>query len=165
VLEDISRRGEWIVRFGESRLLERKNDYEQTEYLRMSMPWPLTDRSALVRVQIEVSDDLGTASIAGRTVTGTASEEMPELVRAEIYESSFQMRKTPQGTEVSALIFIDPKWRLHKWAVNLYTKRVSRGTLEGLRRQVAKKLYPPGVLEALNLRIRKFAAFKKSQGG
>lgn len=164
VLEDISRRGEWIVRFGESRLIERKNDYDQTEYLRMSMPWPLTDRTAFVRVQITVSDDLRTASIAGRTVSGTASAELPELVRAEIYESTFQMTVTPGGTEVSALIFIDPRGNLPQWAVNFYTKRVSRGTLEGLRRQVAKKLYSEEVLKALRHRIKNYAAFKGEQG-
>ena len=52
VLEDAPRRGQWIARFGSSALLERLNDYNQTEYLRMSMPWPFVDRTAIVRVRI-----------------------------------------------------------------------------------------------------------------
>ena len=68
VLEDISRRGDWISNFSQSVLLERPNDYEQTEYLRVDVPWPAGDRSAVVRVRVIVSDDLRRAVIAAESV-------------------------------------------------------------------------------------------------
>jgi hypothetical protein len=156
VLEDAPRRSEWIARFGGSALLERKSDYDQTEYLRMSLPWPFVDRSSLVRVRISVSPDRNTATIAARSVTCCARTGLPELVRAEIYESSFQMRKRPEGTEVTAVVFIDPQGQLPEWVVNLFTSKVSRKTLMGLRRQVAKGLYSPEALAAMHQRILRY---------
>jgi hypothetical protein len=158
VLEDAPRRGDWVARFGGSALLERVDDYDQTEYLRMTLPWPFLDRTALVRVRISVSADRGTAVIAARSTTCCARSALPELVRAEIHESSFQMRTVPGGTEVTALVFIDPKGNLPLWVVNLFTGNVARQTLFGLRRQVARKLYPPETLQALHLRILRFKA-------
>jgi hypothetical protein len=157
VLEDASRRGEWIDRFGASCLLERKSDYEQTEYLRMSLPWPFRDRSSLVKVLISVSDDLSTATIAASSVSCCARAGLSEGVRAEVFESTFEMRKMAGGTEVTALVFIDPKGDLPAWVVNLFTGAVSRRTLEGLRRQVARRLYGPDVLEALHQRILRYS--------
>src|SRR5215831_8847782 len=55
VLEDIPRRHEWIGNRTESTLLERHSDYEQTEYLRVDLPWPVADRSALFHASITVS--------------------------------------------------------------------------------------------------------------
>ncbi len=157
VLEDAPRRGEWIARYHSSALLERKNDYEQTEYLRMSIPWPFQDRTSLVKVRISVSQDKSTATVFASSVSCCARPGLPEMVRAEIYDSNFQMRRTPEGTQVTALVFIDPRGHLPLWVVNLFTSRVSRLTLEGLRRQVARKLYPPETLQALHRRIMAYA--------
>lgn len=162
VLEDAPRRWDWIARFGGSELVERKNDYEQTEYVRILMPWPFEDRSTLVRVRISVSDDQSTATIAASSVSCCARASLPELVRAEVNESSFQMRRVGGGTEVTALVFIDPKGNLPKWVVNLFTGGVSRRTLEGLCRQVQRHLYGKDVLEALHHRIQDYPGFKET---
>jgi hypothetical protein len=159
VLEDAPRRHEWISRFAGSALLERASDYEQTEYLRMSLPWPFLDRTALLRVKITVSPGRDSASIAASSVTLAAKTGLPELVRCEIYDSTFQMLRTPKGTEVTALVFIDPKGNLPAWVVNLFTSKVSRRTLEGLRRQVGRKLYSAAELEAMHQRIMRYAEF------
>ncbi len=158
VLEDAPRRWDWISHFGGSELLERKNDYEQTEYLRVAMPWPVMDRSSLVRVTIAISDDQKMATVTARSVSCCARADLPELVRAEIYESTFQMRTVAGGTEVTALVFIDPKGSLPLWVVNLFTGGVSRQTLSGLRRQVAKRLYSEEVLAAMRERIYDYKA-------
>ena len=163
VLEDASRRGDWISHFGSSALLERKDDYEQTEYLRMAMPWPIADRTSVVRVRISVSKDQRTATIAGRSVEAAPTAAYPALVRALIYDSTFQMTRAAEGTEVTALIFIDPQGNLPKWAVNLFTGTVSRSTLAGLRRQVAKKLYSPEVIAAMRERILDYDALKNGR--
>lgn len=153
VLEDVARRGDWISHYGGSALIDRASDYEQTEYLRVAMPWPVEDRSALVKVSISISDDQQTATVTGRSVSSAAAARYPELVRAEIYESTFQMRSVAGGTQVTALVFIDPKGSLPLWVVNLFTGGVSRQTLSGLRRQVAKHLYSSETLDAMHERI------------
>jgi len=164
VLEDISRRHEWISNFGESVLLARPSDYDQTEYLRVNMPWPACDRTALVRVLITVSDDLRQATIAAQSVDAVPGDTLPKFVRSKVYASTFQMTQVGDRVEVVALVFIDPRGSIPKWIVNYFTRRVSRSTLEGLRRQVARRLYPPERIAAMRRRMEAYPAFRLQQG-
>ena len=153
VLEDIARRRDWIARYGESRLLERTSDYEQLEYLRVVMPWPVAHRTTLIRVRITVSDDQRTATIAAASVDSSARDTLPVHVRAHAYASTFQMTQQGDRVEVASLVFIDPRGHIPKWVVNYFTSGVARTTLEGLRRQVARHLYPGAELAAMQQRI------------
>ena len=164
VLEDIPRRHEWIAHFGQSVVLSRPNDYDQTEYLRVAMPWPVADRSALIRVRIGVSDDQRTATIAAESVDSHPLDTLPPLVRAQVYTSTFQMTQVGDHVEVASLVFIDPRGRIPTWVVNYFTSRVARTTLEGLRRQVARELYSPARVEAIRVRMKGYAAFRDATG-
>ena len=160
VLEDISRRGEWISNFEQSVLLEKPNEYDQTEYLRVDLPWPAQDRSAVVRVRVSVSDDLKRATIAGESVDSPLANRLPKLVRAQVHTSTFQMTQVGARVEVVALVFIDPNGGVPKWIVNYFTRRGARITLSGLRRQVARKLYSPSQVAAMRHRIEGYTAFR-----
>jgi len=161
VLEDIARRGDWISNFGQSVMLERPNDYDQTEYLRVDLPWPAEDRSAVVRVRVSVSDDLRRAVIAAESVDSPLANRLPKLVRAQVYASTFQMTQVGARVEVVALVFIDPCDSLPKWIVNYFTRRGARTTLSGLRRQVTRKLYTPSQVTAMRRRIEGYKAFSE----
>lgn len=163
VLEDIPRRGEWISNFGQSVLLARPNDYDQTEYLRVAMPWPARDRTSLVRVRIRVTDDLKTATIAAESVDSVPADTLPELERARVYASTFQMTQVNDHVEVAALVFIDPRGLIPKWIVNFFTGRVARATLSGLRKQVAKKLYSAQQVDAMRQRMRGYLYFRDTE--
>ena len=159
VLEDIPRRGDWISNFDQSVLLERPNDYDQTEYLRVDLPWPASDRTAIVRVRVTVSDDLRRATIAGESVNSPLADRLPKLVRAQVHTSTFQMTQVGDRVEVVALVFIDPSGSVPKWIVNYFTRRGARTTLVGLRRQVARRLYTPSQVAAMRRRIEGYRAF------
>ena len=161
VLEDISRRGDWISNFEQSVLLERPNDYDQTEYLRVDLPWPASDRTAIVRVRVTVSDDLHRATIAGESVESHLADRLPKLVRAQVHTSTFQMTQAGGQVEVVALVFIDPSGWVPKWIVNYFTRRGARTTLSGLRRQVARRLYSPTQVTAMQRRIEGYKVFSQ----
>jgi hypothetical protein len=161
VLEDLSRRRDWISNFGQSVLLERPNDYEQTEYLRVDVPWPAEDRSAVVRVRVSVSDDLRRATIAGESVESPLADRLPKLVRAQVHASTFQMTQVGTRVEIVSLVFIDPCGGVPKWLVNYFTRRGARTTLVGLRRQVARKLYSPSQIMAMHRRMEGYRAFRE----
>lgn len=163
VLEDIPRRRDWVLHFGESRLLQRESDYRQTEYLRMNMPWPVADRAALLQVNISVSADLRTATVEAHSVDCCLPDGAPRNVRAEVHASTFQMTQDGDQVRVLGLVFIDPRGALPKWAVNLYTRVVARSTLSNLRRQVARKLYGPEVLAELRRRIAGYQGYAAAQ--
>jgi hypothetical protein len=160
VLEDISRRGEWISNFEQSVVLEKPNEYDQTEYLRVDLPWPASDRSAVVRVRVTVSDDLKRATVAGESVDSPLAQRLPKLVRAQVHTSTFQMTQVGSRVEVVALVFIDPNGSVPKWVVNYFTRRGARVTLTGLSRQVARRLYSPSQVMAMHRRIEGYPAFR-----
>jgi hypothetical protein len=161
VLEDISRRDEWISNFNQSILLERINEYDQTEYLRVNLPWPAQNRTAVIRARITVSDDLRRATISAESVDSHLADGLPKLVRAQVHTSTFQMTQAAGRVEVVALVFIDPRGRIPKWVVNYFTRRAARSTLSGLRRQVARKLYSKAQLKAMRRRIEGYPAFRE----
>ena len=164
VLEDMEHRQDWIDHFGSSALLERRDDYDQTEYLRMRMPWPLTDRTALVRVRITVSPDKRSATIAASSTELAAAADLFSGVRSQVYASTFQMTRAGEFTEVATLAFVDPRGHLPQWVVNYFTSQVARRTLMGLKRQVERKLYSAQQLDALHRRIEDYQAFAAKAG-
>ena len=161
VLEDISRRDEWISNFNQSILLERTNEYDQTEYLRVNLPWPAQNRTAVIRARITVSDDLRRATIAAESVDSPLADGLPKLVRAQVHTSTFQMTQVAGRVEVVALVFIDPRGRIPTWIVNYFTRRAARSTLSALRRQVARKLYSKAQLMDMRRRIEGYPAFRQ----
>jgi hypothetical protein len=160
VLEDISRRGDWIANWKQSILLRKANEYDQVEYLRVDLPWPARDRTAVIRAQVTVSDDLKRATIATESVNSHLADRLPTLVRARVHTSTFQMTQRTGHVEVVALVFIDPVGSIPKWIVNHFTRRAARSTLAGLRRQVARKLYTPSQVMAMRKRIEGYRAFR-----
>jgi hypothetical protein len=164
VLEDIPRRHEWIANFNRSVLLDRTNDYDQTEYLCVEVPWPASNRTAVIRARVAVSDDLRTATIAAVSVDSHLADNLPKLVRAQVYTSTFQMTQVGDHVEVVALVFIDPCGRIPKWVVNYFSRRAARTTLAGLRRQVARKLYSAAQVAQMHRRILGYREFHARVG-
>ena len=157
VLQDIPRRTEWIGTRTRSTLLQRVSHYEQYEYLRVYMPWPVADRSAIIRALVSVSDDRTRATIAAQSVVShPAADTLPKLVRSQVHTSTFQMTQSAGQVEVVALVFIDPGGHVPKWLVNWFAGRMARSTLHDLRKQVAKHLYPPAQVREMERRIREY---------
>lgn len=157
VLQDIPRRPEWVGTRTKSTLLERSSDYEQFEYLRVYMPWPVSDRSAIIRAIVTVSDDRKRATIAAESVPShPAADSLPVLVRSQVHTSTFQMTQKGGDVEVVALVFIDPRGSVPKWLVNWFAGKMARATLRDLRKQVAKHLYSPEQVREMQRRVREY---------
>lgn len=165
VLEDIPRRPQWIGNRTESVLLERTSDYDQTEYLKVDMPWPAADRSALIRAQIDVGLGGRRATIKAESIDEHPADTLARLVRATVHTSVFEMTQKEDHVDVVALVFIDPRGSIPKWIVNYFARKVARGTLSGLRRQVAKHLYSPAQVAGMRRRIFAFPALSEHRPG
>ena len=153
VLEDIGRREQWIGNRTESRLLERRSDYERTEYLHVDLPWPVSDRTALFHARVTVSEDRMCATITGESVESPLADKLPRRLRAQIHTSTFEMTQLPGRVEIVVLVFVDPGGWMPKWLVSRFTGYVARSTFVDLRRQVGRKLYSARQLAAMRQRI------------
>jgi hypothetical protein len=161
VLEDIPRRQEWVGSRTRSVLLDRTSDYEQLEYLRVNLPWPVVDRSALIRARVSVSDDRTRATITAESIRFHRADTLARLVRAWFHASSFQMTQTPGQVEVTTLVCVDPGGSIPKWLVHHFTRRVARSTLVGLRKQVSRGLYSKAQWETMHQRLLGYAAYRR----
>src|SRR5262245_20572405 len=132
VLEDIPRRQQWVGNRIESVLLARESDYDQTEYLRVDLPWPVHDRSALLHARVEVSEDRRTATITAQSIASHPADRLARFVRAFVAPSTLQMTQVAGHVEVVALVFVDPGGWVPKWLVNHFATRVARSTLGDL---------------------------------
>lgn len=153
VLEDMGRREQWIGNRTESHLLERKNDYDRSEYVHVDLPWPVSDRTALLHAWVTVSDDGKCATITGESVESPQADKLPRQVRARIHTSTFQMTQLPGRVNIVVLAFVDPGGWMPKWLVSRFTSHVARSTFVGLRQQVARKLYSARQVAAMRQRI------------
>ena len=156
VLEDIPRRQQWVGNRIESRLLERASDYDLVEHLHVDLPWPVHDRTALLRARVEVSAERRTVTIHAQSIASHPADRFARQVRAEIAPSTFQMTQAPGHVEIVALVFIDPGGWIPKWLVNQFATRVARSTFKDLRRQVARRLYSPAQVRAMRQRIESY---------
>lgn len=153
VLEDIPRRQQWVGNRIESVLLERASHYDLVEHLHVDLPWPVYDRTALIRARVEVSGDRRTATIHARSIPTHPADKLPPLVRALVEPSTLQMTQLPGRVEIVALVFIDPGGWIPKWLVDHFATRVARSTLRDLRRQVSRRLYSPAQVRAMRQRM------------
>lgn len=136
VLGDNAHRTDWVDRLAESRILEKKGDYDFVVYQHFDLPFPITDRDYVYRGRA-YREASGKVIVTLESVT---HEKAPQTVgvRADLVGSRYVL--TPKGgkTHVSVEIQTDPKGSVPAWLVNTIQKRWPVKTLTGLRGQVRK---------------------------
>jgi hypothetical protein len=138
VILDDDRATEWVDSLVESKLIRMIGDREFVEYSHIGTPFVLKDRDFLTRgiVQVDLKEKTLTM-----TLKSTEDPAKPEgkYVRG-VLQGYWKMRSMGDGrqTYVIAEMHADPKGSVPKWIVNLFQKGWAKGTIESLRKQVAK---------------------------
>lgn len=155
VLDDRKRRMEWVDRFKENILLEKISYFERVEYGRVAFPLWFKDRTAVVKLKIEVSKDLKTLYIFGKSIP-YENEKLFKGVRASIYDSTVKLESLGKKTHITVMAYADPNGAIPDWVVNLFTGVVARKTLMNLRDQLGKNLYSAEYIEGYRKMIRNY---------
>ena len=140
VLDDTSRKGEWVANLLESKDLTIFSPTDRIEYNRTEAPWPIKDRDFVFRATVQVDKSSKTITIQIKSTTH-ASKPVDEdkAVRGELLESSYVLASLGENrTRVTVEMQVDPKGSVPKWVVNWAQKGWPRKTLEGIRGQCAK---------------------------
>ncbi len=141
VLADTSRKKQWAPSLVKNRILKELSIYERIEYLLVDFPWPLLDREFLFHVGVSVSDDAKEITITANSIIDDILAPETQFVRGFIHESSLILKDENGQTRLSAITYTDPKGKLPKWAVNLFTRILAPDTLQKFRQQVEQNLY------------------------
>jgi hypothetical protein len=139
VVTDTPRKKDWMARCKESDVLRTISPDEKVEYIRISTPWPLTDREAVYRSTMTIDPKTQRITLTYVSVDDLAKPEFKSPVRALIYHAQFTMEPVDHGrkTRFEAESHSDPKGSIPKWIVNLYQKRLPHDSIERLLKRVA----------------------------
>ncbi|MDP2876318.1 MAG: START domain-containing protein [Holophaga sp.] len=139
VLIDIPRQKEWVHRLVESRILEGNPLSRSVIYSRYNLPWPATDRDAVV--ESVVAEDIKRAEVLVRfqNTTALSAPVRRDCIRVPLSEGVFTLRDTGQDTVmVSYSVSLDPGGWLPDWIVRLFVRDAPVSTLQAFKAQVLK---------------------------
>ncbi|MBL7716445.1 MAG: hypothetical protein JNL01_13350 [Bdellovibrionales bacterium] len=150
VLDDTTRRMEWVANSRDCRTLKRINDYERIEYNHAAVPWPFQDRDFVFHASVAVNPEAKEIRILMKSVEDPLMPKRSGIVRGLIHQSNYLLREVDGGkrTLISVEVEADPAGEIPSWLVNTFQKGWARQMISGIREQVAK----PGITEMAMVR-------------
>jgi len=139
VLVDIPRQKEWVHRLAESRVLEGNPLSRSVIYSRYTLPWPATDRDAVIESTVAENIKRAEVHVRFQNSTSPSAPVRRNCIRVPLSEGAFSIRDTGQGTVfVSYSISLDPGGWLPDWIVSVFVQDAPLSTLQAFRAQVIK---------------------------
>jgi len=137
VLDDVPRHTDWMVRMAESREVEKADDLDRVLYNRFDVPWPVSDRDSVIRVQAIFNRQSQEVDVAFTRVVHAGMPELDGVVRIPKMESLAKLRFLGEKkTEVTYVIDIDPGGTIPMWLVKWIIKRIPLKLLRQLKEQI-----------------------------
>ena len=138
VIVDVPSQPKWMHRLSETRVLHTEEPLGAVFYLRMDMPWPVSDRDVVLRSDTEFPE-------AGRSVTRFAltsragSEPIQGVIRMPRLRGHYALTALgPKRTRVEYQVDADPGGNLPRWLVRRIGRDDPWYTLRDLRKRVAE---------------------------
>ena len=140
VLDDTSRKPEWVCNGVEAKNVRIISPTERIEYNHTTAPWPVSDRDFVFHAQVKADRKAKTLVFELKSVVDPAMPvDESKAVRGELLDSSYTLTQLDaKHTRLVVEIQADPKGSVPKWVVNLFQKSWPRKTIEGIRAQCAK---------------------------
>lgn len=142
VMADTEGKKDWLPAAQKIKILEQQNPYIKTEYYLVEMPFVVSDRTATLRSEAYVSDDL-TEIIVNVKSSQLYPEENSNYIRAQMDYGQVRLRSIEEGkkTIVSGIFYTNPKGYLPNWIVKRFTRNFVYQSLQMLRNKVGRNLY------------------------
>lgn len=143
VLNDTPNMPRWMHFVSKTKEI-RRSDYLNREYQFLtSLPWPLADREAIVRLLIRQPPEANGGVII---YVRSAPELLPpdkNYIRINQMDGIFSIVPTgnPQEIQVTYELIMDPGGYIPAWAANIVLKDIPHFTLERLRRIINRPEY------------------------
>ncbi len=114
VIVDVERQPEWMPRFEQIRVLERE-PMRAVFYVRMGMPWPVSDRDAVLDSDT-MRPDADHSLTRFRLTESDDAPTVPGVVRMPLLEGHYALRRVDASTtEVEYKVNADPGGMLPDW--------------------------------------------------
>ncbi len=138
LLTNVSQFNTWIYNNKSSNLLKQNTPLDFIYYSETHMPWPLSNRDAVIHVQIK-TDSLPRFL----TISGKGEPDLfPRIVsrvRVPHYKASWKVTMpTAKTIQISYLLEIDPGGSIPAWIANSFADKGPYGTFSNMAEQLMK---------------------------
>lgn len=128
---------DWMYRCIESRVIEHRGGEDRVVYTRTDLPWPVSDRDAVLDVEVDYEEGSAKAEITYRTGQHSEVPPVPGVVRIPRMVGGYSLHEfSPGRTEVVYVADADMGGSLPGWIVEAGVAEQPFDTLVGLRRTV-----------------------------
>ena len=130
VLLDISGQKDWVYSTKSSKILKKVGEQELIYYSEKDMPWPVTNRDAVMRIKIERPTE-GTMLVSVSPVNGLVAEKN-DIVRVQSSDVIWKVTQVNGSTmKVAYQASVDPGGSLPAWVTNMF---ITKGPLESFKK-------------------------------
>ena len=151
VLEDSTRKVEWMHNLADARELRKVSKFVKVEYNHTSVPWPFFDREFIYIAEAVILKDSRQCLIRVHSIEDPSIPVKDGIVRGWLEDTLYtvsQVGEDGMKTHIDVHVTADPRGDIPKWLVNLFQKGWPEQTLRGIRRQSAK----PDIQESREVR-------------
>jgi hypothetical protein len=144
VFSDVPRATEWMDSCNGSHMVADLGDREKVVYNRTHAPWPVSDRDAVLHNTVTVDEHERMLRLDFYNVTDAKEPPVKGVVRMPFLRGHWTLWPSADGTttRVEYQVHANPGGRLPDWIVNYVSRDLPHQTIEGLRKQVARRSYP-----------------------
>jgi hypothetical protein len=123
IVSDVNRHKEWVFRNEKSYLLKRNSAYDFVYYAETAIPWPMSNRDAVIHLKITRDSLNRFVSIIGygEPTFIAAKEGKVRVPRTSI--SWYVTMPTPKTISIIYIIDTDPGGSLPSWLVNIFSDK------------------------------------------
>lgn len=130
ILLDIESQPQWVYGTRKASLIRKISNREILYYVETDLPWPASDRDAVIRMRIKEDPARKTLTVTSAGAP-RAFPLQDKKVRVPQYGASWEVRMVGKDKlSFSYLLQVDPGGSLPSWIVNLF---VSKGPYETFR--------------------------------
>ena len=138
LLTNVSQFSNWIYKNKTSRLLKQNNPLDYIYYSETHMPWPLSNRDAIIHMKIKTDSLPRFLSISGSGEPGLLPK-ISSKVRVEHYKASWKVTMPTRNTiQISYLLEIDPGGSIPAWIANSFADKGPYETFMNIAEQLKK---------------------------
>jgi START domain len=138
ILTNVSNFEDWIYRNKTSKIIRQNSPLDFIYYSETSMPWPLSNRDAVIHMRIR-NDSLPRVL----TITGSAEPSLvpniPSKVRVSHYKANWRVTMpTAQTVQITYLLELDPGGSIPAWIANSFADKGPYETFSNIADQLKK---------------------------
>ncbi len=146
-LLDVSGYKEWMPDTKEVEILEEKSETEIIYYVATSVPWPVSDRDGVYRLQLEYDPDGPSASIVVKALPDYL-ENKKGYVRVQKSDTYYQIKSlAPNRVHVDYKVSAEPGGSVPSWLVKMKVVSIPFESMEALAGRAKSGLYKDIALE------------------